>query len=315
MDTTPIWTILEWFFYGIIRYIIFWIPYLTPPAVERGAPWQWWRYNGWSDWQHHDDNNGGPDEHWLQCWFRMIAGEAKLLVIEEAKDIVEVASDVLRGLIGTVRGGYASISEWLSVVSARLGWSLPSWASSAIGGLIWLYLKLPQTIRDGWQSWSDIWESIKYSVRAWARDRYDAFRDWADWAWDWVVDRGQTLWSWRDRIRGLIDSFVTDPYGFVVGLLGAAWLWVLSFFNNPYGYVTGLLGAAWGWLLAFRSSPVSWVVSWLGDTWSDLVAFRDGPLTFYYNLWSTSWELISDFVSDPFGFVIDHLEQAIIERW
>lgn len=288
-----IWEILGWVFYGAIRYVLFWIPLVTPFRVDVGIPASWWRYNSWSDWEHKDDNNGGPDEHWLNSWFEMVIGEFKRLVIHEANEALSTAKQYLLGLIGGVQAGLGSIGGWAQKLDDWIGGYVPGWAGTIAGGLNWLKVRLPEAIRFGWQSWSELFAGIRQTVYNWAMDRYDLFRAKAEQALNWIVGDGSLLKRWYDRAAGWIDAFRADPYGFV----------------------TGLLGGAWTWLLGFRDRGREIVLGWLGPDWPGLLTFARDCLTFYYNLWSLGWRELGEFVADPLGYLYDRAERILIDRW
>jgi len=290
---TDLWTLISWFFYGVIRYIVFWIPYVTPPAVNRSIPWQWWAYNSWFDWLHHDNNHGGPDETWIQAWFKMTFGEALRTATETAKPFARAIRDRLLDLVGTVKGAFSSMSGWVDWLDRLIGGYVPGWAGTLTGGLNWLRVRLPEAIRYGWQSWAGLWESIRESVRSWARDRYDWYRNLANDAWNWVTGTGQAIQAWRDRVAG----------------------WIGAVRNDPYGAVTCWLGEAWGWLKNFREHPYSIIRSYLGPDIGKLLTFGRDCVTFYYNLWSRGWRTLGDFVADPLGFLYSRLEQVLTDRW
>ncbi len=288
-----IWEILGWAFYGAIRYVLFWIPLVTPFSVDIGIPSSWWRYNGWSDWTHKDDNNGGPDEHWLNSWFEMVFGEYKRLIVSEAKDLVSSARQYLLGLIGGIQAGVGSLGGWLQKIDDWIGGYIPGWAGTLSNGLNWLRVRLPESIRYGWETWTDLWEGIRESVRGWARDRYDWFRNLAQSGWDWVVSTGSGLTAWVNHVSGWIEGFRADPYG----------------------YIVGRLGSAWDWLVVFRDRGRDQVLEWLGPDVDKLLTFARDCVDFYYNLWSLGWEELGEFVADPKAWLMDRLETALVNRW
>jgi hypothetical protein len=288
-----VWTILEWVLYGGIRFVMLWIPGIVPFRVDRPCPTSWWRYNSWSDWNHKDDNRGGPDEHWVNAWFRMVIGEFERLILEEAKPYVDKARDALRSLIGGIRSGFSNMGSWIQWLNDRVGYLLPFWASSLGGGLVWLYDRLPAGIRQGWQSWEQIFENIRSSVRSWVQSVYDEAKGLAFWARDWIRTSGGFVHQWVSDVRTWVDGFRRDPGGYVRSLLGSAWAWLVGFWQNGRGIVLG----------------------WLGPDWNRLVTFSQNALTFYYNLWSKGWRILDQIVSDPRAFVADVLEQALEDRW
>jgi len=293
MPTTPIWTILEWFLYGAVRWVLYWIPLVTPFSVDRSVPWQWYRYNDGYDWSHRNDNNGGPDEHWLNSWFEMALGELKVLILEESKPYVNAVRDAWRSLLGSVWGAFPSMGAWVQHVQLMIGLTIPPWTANVVSGLGWLRGTFPLVVREGWASWDELWEGIKSSVRNWAISRYDQARAWAsDNLW-WVANVGESLRSWRDSVAA----------------------WIQGVRSNPWGWVLSVIGPGLPWLLEFQRDARAWVISWLGPEWTELVSFRNGPLRFYYNLWSRGWESLAQLIEDPGEWLRSRLEAALLDRW
>jgi len=287
------WSILDWLFYGAVRYVLLWVPFVTPPRVDRGIPSLWWYYNSWNDWDHKDDNNGGPDERWCQAWFRMALGGFELLVLQEAKPYVDEAKNWLRGIIGGIKSGFASLGDWTNWLQVAVGAAVPWWTPNLAAGVDRLRGWFPDAIYNGWLAWNDIWTSIKADVRNWARNEYDRARDFAYQARDWVSGVGDGLRLWRDKVAGWIDNFRA----------------------NPYGFITGVLGSGWSWLLGFYPRARETVIGWLGPDWVRLTNFARDCSVFYYNLWSLGWRTLSDFIADPVGFVGDRLEAYLLKKW
>lgn len=290
---TSLGTLIGWFFYGFIRYVIFWVPLLTPPSVDRSPPWQWFRYGDWGDWFHSDDNRGGPDEFWLQTWFRMVFGEALLLAVDEAKPYVRRIRDALRDLIGGIRSQFGSVSGWLGWLEALFGYPLPWWSSTVNRGLSWLRGKLPASIREGWRSWDQLFDGIASGVRAWVASVYDHFRNLAQDAWSWAFNQGEMLLRWYWHVES----------------------WIQQFKNNPYGTITGYLGWNWDWLHDFVYNARARILSYLGSDIHKLLLFGQNAAIFYYNLWSRGWRVLSEFVDDPMGFLYERAERMLIDRW
>ena len=288
-----LWTILEWAFYGLVRYVMLWIPFVTPFRVDRWPPDMWWFYNNWNDWGHRDDNNGGPDEHWCQAWFRMVLGTFKALILSEAQRQVDQAKSYLRGLIGAIRSGFSSLGDWINWLQIAVGAAVPWWTSNLSAGLDRLRNWLPYEIVQGWRSWGAIWDNIKSEVRDWAHSQFDQAVAWARSARDWVNGVGDQLRRWRDTVSGWIDNFRA----------------------NPYAYIAGVLGPGWSWLVGFWPRARDTVIGWLGPDWVTLTNFARDAARFYYNLWASGWRTLDDFVADPKGFVIDRLERVVMDRW
>lgn len=288
-----LWTLIDWGFYGLVRYIMVWIPFVTPFHVGKSLPSQWWKYNSYGDWLHKDDNKGGPDEHWCRAWLKMVAGEFESRFIDKAKDVIGDIKGYLLGKLGYIKSGHSSMGSWVGWLNGLVGSALPGWAYSVTWGLGWLRDRLPTAIQQGWKSWDSLFESIKTSVKNWVMAVYDAFKSKALDAWSWVVYSGGMLVSWYNAVKGWIDHFR----------------------SNPYGYIAGLLGWGWSWLLAFAAAPVGFVLAWLGNDWKVLQSFAQGPLGFYYNLWSNWADLLCEFVNDPVAFIYARLERALSDRW
>lgn len=288
-----IWTLVEWFFYGLVRYVLFWVPVVNPFSVEVQIPWQWWYYNDFWDWLHRDRVGGGPDEHWLRCWFKMVWGESKKLVLSEAARYTDNARNWLRDRIGALKVGFSNVGQWVDWLERRIGHYLPSFAPTVSAGLNWLRYKLPVEIRNGWQSWTQWIDAIKSSLGAWVRSVYDYAKERALASWAWVVDRGEFLRWWVDRVRGWVDAFRADPYG----------------------TITGWLGSAWAWLRSFRDRGRDIVLGWLGPDIHSAILFWRDAVRFYYNLWSIGWRVLGEFVSDPLGYLYDRAERILIKEW
>lgn len=287
------WDILGWILHALLQYILFWVPVLKPYPESEYPPYPWYTYNSWSDWFAHRDGEWRPDEHLIRQYLEMGFGELKRLTLHEAGTALDSAKSWLRGLIGSVRSGYSSLGHWLDVVNRRLGDWLPGWASTVGVGLQKLNELFPTSIRYKWESWSNLFEGIKQSVRDWVWGRYESFRSWANEAINWVRGAGQSIRGWWDRSRDWLDRLRNDPYGTIAHYLGAGWRWLAGFWQRWRDEVLGLLG--WDW--------------------PRLKAFSQSCLTFYFNLWSQGWATLDSFVRDPRSFIMDRLEQAIMDRW
>ena len=288
-----IWRILDWILYGLIRYVLSFISWIPTPTVDRGPPSEWYKYASYYQWYWHDDDNGRPTTAWCEQWLEMAFGELAAYATEKARPYVDQARAYLLGVIGYIRSGYSSLGSWVNYLQNRIGEGTLSFASNLRNAASWLYFKLPYGVRAGWQSWDQIWDGIKSTVWGWVLARYDAARAWAWDAVNWVNSTGDQLRHWRDRVAGWIDQVRGDSYGWIVGRLG----W------------------AWSWLAGFASNGRDTVLGWLGPEWPGLVTFGRDCVAFYYNLWSKGWSSLGEFVDDPKSFVLDRLEQAVLERW
>jgi len=287
------WDILNFIFHGILQYILFWTPVLRTLSVGYSPPWQWYRYNSFNDWYGHIDSNTRPDEHWIRQYLEMSFGEFKALVLREAKPYVDAAKNTLLAVTGYARAGFRNIADWSYWLERLFGYPLPWWASSVKSGLLWLRGKLPAGIREAWMTWDAIFDGIKNTVKNWATARYDQARQRAFGAYDWIVDLGDGLRQWRDRVAGWLD-YVR---------------------NNPYHFIASALGATWGWLVWFARRPLEIVTFWRGPEWPKLLTFSRQCLNFYYNLWARGWRVLGDFIDNPLGFLYSRIEQMLVDRW
>lgn len=286
-------TLIEWWLYGAIRYVLFWIPGVLPFGVDRGMPWQWLLYNSVWDWLHYNDNHDRPDEVWLNAWFRMCLGETLGLAAARAQPLIDAVKDRLLTLIGAIRGGFPSLGSWVDWLQRAIGYALPAWVPNISVGLEWLRSRFPDGIIFGWQTWDAIWDGIKSAVQNWAKARFDRAVSFARNAYDWVVRTGSDLRQWRDRVGGWIDTFRA----------------------NPYVYITAALGGAYAWLLGFYKRPRSMVLEWLGSDWPRLQSFAGRCLDFYFALWSRGADLLSQIIENPGKFIADWLENELEKRW
>jgi len=212
--------------------------------------------------------------------------------IEQAGRYTAVAVAVIQRQIGGLLLSYSSFAAWLSSVAARLGGSLPSWASNAIDGLFRLFSWLPPEIRNGAMAWWRLFQNVADRAINWARDRYEQARARAYQVFDWWAHLGHNLGAWWQQARPILDAFR----------------------QNPGGFVRGLLGATWNWLLDFCQRPAQLVQSWLGSAWPLLVSFAGGPLRFYYDLWGRWRATLFDFLADPLEFLWERGEDFLVRK-
>lgn len=286
-------TILGWILSGLVQLLLHWLPVLRTRPVGYDMPYQWFYYNTAGDWFYHIDNETRPDEFWCHQWLEMAFGELRRLAVAEAQEIIDRVRVTLVALIGRVRSEYPSLGAWLNSVWEAMGRYIPAWAGTVRGGLNWLRDRLPGSIRSGFDTWAGYIRGFVSVVYSWAQNRYDRFRDWATDARNWISGVGRRLDDWANSVRAWIEHVRSDPVG----------------------YVVGLLGAAWAWLQNVRADSVAWVVGLLGDDWAQLVQFRRRALQFYLNLWSRGAVVLGALVSDPLDFLLTRLEQAVMDRW
>jgi hypothetical protein len=266
---------------------------IEPRHVSRGPPGWWGSVKTWGDWYYCVASDGHPQSCWFSnyidaCW--------KLLgkwIDEAADDVGDAVSGAVRSWVGYVQGGFSNFSDWIKWLQGLTGGYLPWWASSLADAADRLYWWLPAEIRQGYTSWSDLWEGIKASVRDWARARYDDAKAWADGAWQWVLNQGATLKGWYDAAGAWLDDFRQNASERVRGWLGTAWDWIVGFWNDPYGTITGTLG----------------------DSWEALKTAARDALPFWYNLWGSYADEIGAFWGDPLGYLYDRVEDFLSDKW
>lgn len=288
-----LWIFLEWLFYGLLRYVLVWIPVVKPYPVDRGIPAWWFRYNTWNDWARHLDRDKRPDLYWCQQWLEMCFGEFARMVNHAANSFTERVGQSLQNLIGYIRAGYASLGQWLDSVERRVGAVLPWFAENVGHGLGFLFNLLPAGIRGRYQSWDDLFRGIRDGAVRLVRGLIDEARRWAADSLNWVTNQGRRIYD-----------FYVDCQAFV-----------RRFKNDPYGMLSAWLGQSWTWLVSFAASPVGAVLSWLGPDWRSWVTFNAGPARFLYNLWSAYHDDIAALFADPRGWVYERLEDALTDRW
>lgn len=285
--------IVRWFLHGLLQRILVWIPLVNPLAENRYHPPSWW-YDcyGWVDWYYHINEAGQPNEHWCELYISCAWVHIRDHILGKAGEALQGVKDFLLGRIGYVHWAYSSLGSWVDAVSNKVGWSLPSWASSVIGGLWRLWNSLPTGIRNAWTSWDQIWDNIKLAVIRWAQARYEDARRLSFNAWNWLVGIGQQIEQWW--------RFYSN--------------WLGNLASRPYAVLTQTLGSAWYFLMDFWQNPSQKVISWLGPTWRQLFIFARDCLRFWYNLWGSSASLLVELLDDPLEFVWQRAEHFILRK-
>ncbi|MBA7568663.1 hypothetical protein ES708_10397 [subsurface metagenome] len=126
---------------------------------------------------------------------------------------------------------------------------MPGWTTNLAAGLDSLYWKLPPSIRGGYGSWSELWDSIKDSVKKWATD-----------SWTWITGDGSLLKGWYDNVGIFVSDFKEDPAGTIKGLLGETWRKLVTFTRDCLTFYYNL----WG---SYRQTLADLVADPLGYLW------------------------------------------------
>lgn len=122
------------------------------------------------------------------------------------------------------------------------------------------------------------------------------------------------LQSWSalwDSIVQRAKSWVQATYNLAISLGGQAWGWVIQAGNRLDTWYQ----AAHGTLDEFRSNPGPFILARLGPTWDLLRAFAFTALPFYVGLWGSHASDLSNFLSDPAGWIYDKLESYLERIW
>lgn len=279
--------------HGLLQRILIWIPLLRPSKEARSKPPDWW-YScwDWSTWYYNIDADGYPSETWCDLYIRCVWRHIKSFILAEAEIALQGVKNFLRDLIGYISPAFSSLGAWVNSIALKVGWSLPDWATSVVGGLWRLWGLFPDSISEARQTWDQIWENIKQAVKSWAHARYEDARQWATRAWDWLTGIGQAIEQWwRDF---------------------SIWLGELA--RHPYAVVTQILGSAWHFLVDFWQNPTQKVIDWLGPTWPRLHTFARDCLAFWYNIWGTSAAVLVELLDDPLEFIWIRAEQFILRK-
>jgi len=224
-------------------------------------PAWWYLYWSWGDWYLNLDADKRPNLDWCYRWtvgsLRLIGAYAESIA-DAARD---AAKNTVRSWIGYVRHGFSSFESWTENLWSKVGDASFSWASSLTSAATWLRGHLPQTIRDGLQTWDSLWNGIKNAAIDWARARYEDARTWASQAVNWVNSTGVSLRAWYDL----------------------AYSWLEDFRQNAYARTTGLLGDTWRRLATFAGGSLTFWNNLWGSHADDIGKFFGNPLQFLYD--------------------------------
>lgn len=291
--TYPFADVWKWLFHGWVQRIRYNVNPTLVMRVTFGIPGWWWRWYSYHDWALNLDHALKPNWEWIRLFQDGSYQVFKDWINEVGADALKKAKADIRGLVGAVSVDYPTFSAWLSAVGSYAGTTGLWWADNLTQGLNTVRYLLPWSIRGGVQTWDDVWEGIRRSVREWAQARYDAAKKSAVDAWNWVISDGGPIRTWYNSVKLWIDNFRADPVGTVTGLLGDAWPWLVAF-----------------WLL-----PGAVIQAFLGPNWEMLKTFARDSVTFYYNLWGSWAEEMGEFWANPIEWICDRLEDEIVKRW
>ena len=197
-----------------------------------------------------------------------------------------------------------TLHDWLD--------QLKSDAVSDAGNWVWSWTGGPD---HGYSTLADWLEAIRTRVGTWVPT-------WADNLASGLNDtfyrlpqaiRNATA-SWDDiwnNIKDSVKSWAQDRYDDAKTWAINAWNWVTQQGNTLTSWYDNVAS----WVNAFKQDPYGTITGWLGATWGKLHTFAQNALDFYYNLWGSYAQRLSDFLADPGQFIVDWLEQRLIQLW
>lgn len=262
-------------------------------AQSVNAPgWFTHTYKAWV-WKDNLDSHNRPTSTWLKYYIRATWNYLLHKLRGEWEDAIGYTQTIFRNLVGALRYGYTSVSDWLTTVYERAGAALEIWTDNLSLAVNTLYYWLPKGIRLGVNEWRDFFVYWYEKSQEWVSEQFgDALAGATD-AWDWVVNYGQRIKAWYNTVSA----------------------WALDWAQNAEARVKGLLGASWRWLQALVADPYGVISIILGSRWASLVSWAQGPLDYYYNLWGSYATTLSDFLADPLGWLYDRAEEELVRRW
>lgn len=255
----------QWMYYVYSRGWSEWWTYQFLPRFDPGPP-QWWldtwhRYAWW--------NNNLVDHRpntAFVLFYRRAAKDRFSDWIEDAADrIASPLFDAINTLLGAIPQAVVTFSDWIKLVSSRVGTWIPIWTTNLATGLNYLKMKLPQSIFSPPYTWTSIWDSIKTAVKDWAEDRFDAAMTWVANNAPWVVDWIDFLATWYYAAGEWLTAFKEDPYTVIAAALGVAW----STWTGIYSSINDFYNTCWVpykiTLHDFLADPLGWVYDRVED--------------------------------------------------
>ena len=280
--------------YNYARWQIFhilWRSRLYP--LSDSAP-HWYRFSYPTRvWKEALDSHNRPTSEFLRYYIRAIWRWFVHKLREAWSDAIRAVEATIRTLLGSLAYNFPTFHAWLVFVYEKMGAAVAIWSWNLADGINRLYEWVPYGLREGIQSWLDIFQYWYGRAKEWVIVQYGFALARAIDAWNWVIDVGDSLSAWYDATKAWVLDWAQNAAERVRGVLGSAWAWLVSFYNDPGGTVLGLLGPAW----------------------TALVSWYEGPLTFYYNLWGSYATMLGDFLGDPLGWLYDRIEVEIVRRW
>jgi len=264
--------IIGWLWHGMLQLIRVVVPIIQPAPEPWSAPG--WFTDVWPDWLwwYYLESDSRPTETWCHNYIYAARVQMQRWIERRSDQARDTALEWVRAFTGWVAHGYSTFQDWLEAIRERTGTWVPWWADSLADAASVLWLKLPDAIRYAWQTWDDIWEGIKSSVRDWVRATYDYLVSLGQSAWDWVLAQGDALRAWWESVRSWIGAFMADPYGTIVTWLGPTWTRLTTFATDCLDFWYNLWGSNGADIGGLLSDPLNW----LYDRAEDLLIERWG---------------------------------------
>jgi len=252
--------IINIWWHGQKQTILYYAP-LIKPEKELGAapPWFTEVWPGWL-WDYYLDSERRPTETWLYNYNYAAKQTLKGWLDQLKADAVNDAAAWVWSWTGGPAHGYTTLAAWLEAIRSRVGTFVPAWTFNLAAGVNDLYWKLPEGIRNLSTSWNQLWDSIKQSVKDWAKERYDSAKATVQTVWEWVTVQGQTLTNWYNSVAGWVNGFKADPYGFITGHLGDTWRKLRDFARDALDFYYNLWGASAQELSNFLADPGGFIL-------------------------------------------------------
>jgi len=158
--------IIGWLWHGMLQLIRVVVPVIQPAAEPWSPPG--WFTDVWPDWLwwYYLDSDSRPTETWCHNYIYAARVQMQRWIERRSDQARDTALEWVRAFTGWVAHGYSTFQDWLEAIRERTGTWVPWWSDSLADAASVLWLKLPDAIRYAWQTWDDIWEGIKSSVRA-----------------------------------------------------------------------------------------------------------------------------------------------------
>ena len=257
--------VVRWMLFGFVQLVRERIPLIDPAPLYFNPPDWWWWWNGWADWYGHVDSRNVPDRAWCESWVRSCWLLLERWIDWQINLARSQTEQAIRNFTGRALHNFATISAWVEDVWLKVGVGRTWFASNLTEAVNWVAGKLPEGIKQGWQSWDSWLDGLGERVKQWVRTQYDNARAYAIGAYAWVLDRGEALSRWQDSVSGFLDSFRANPAGVVAAWLGDTWARLATFSRSALQYYYNLWGRHATTLSEFLADPLGFLYDRVED--------------------------------------------------